>query len=246
MHVPEDHVLDIGRLDSDLAELGVDGEVGVHALVQHGGHRPPIGLVGNEPVVVSRIEHDVALRVLDQEETDRDQDFLTSRRCARQRRFGDVQVLRREPVQLHSFWRSRVCSCDARPARAHAPIAAFTIRRRTLVMGCALLEFPGSRIWFADIVEVAGLGLREVGSRLPPPNQLRFMTNPALKVNHMAPSRSRSAGFRCICARSGSLVRVRSALRMTAMRFGVALRPVTRCSGTVLTCLRQFDAARAA
>src|SRR6478672_11422168 len=34
---------------------------------------------------------------------------------------------------------------DARPARAHAPIAAFTIRRRTLVMGCALLGFPGSR-----------------------------------------------------------------------------------------------------
>src|SRR6185312_16137005 len=31
---------------------------------------------------------------------------------------------------------------DARPARAHAPIAAFTIRRRTLVMGCALLGFP--------------------------------------------------------------------------------------------------------
>ena len=86
------------RFDSDLAELGVDGEVSTHALVKHGRHRPPIGLVGNNPVVIARIEQDVPLGMLDQEESDRDHDFLVSGSGARQCRFGNVQRLRREDV----------------------------------------------------------------------------------------------------------------------------------------------------
>ena len=56
----------MGSLDADLAELGLDGEVGVHALVQQGGQRPPIGLVRNELVVVPCVEQDIALRMPDQ------------------------------------------------------------------------------------------------------------------------------------------------------------------------------------
>ena len=84
MHVSEDHIVDVAGFHSDLAELGVDGEVRIHTLVKHGGHRPPIGLVGNKPVVIARIKHDVPLGVFDQEEADRDDDFLVSGGGARQ------------------------------------------------------------------------------------------------------------------------------------------------------------------
>lgn len=70
----DDDVLDVVRLQADLGELDVDGDVGgadgVHPL--DGG--APVARVGDDPVIVARVEQDIAFRVPDDEERHRDLD----------------------------------------------------------------------------------------------------------------------------------------------------------------------------
>ena len=71
VEVAEHDIFDVGRLDIDLGELGVDGDVRRAARVERLHERSPIIGVGNDLVVVAAIEQHVALGVTDQKEADR-------------------------------------------------------------------------------------------------------------------------------------------------------------------------------
>ena len=76
----------------------------------------------------------------DQVETDRDQDFSSPDVALDN---ADLAMSKYCEVNWYSFIPSGEAAYapdDARPARAHAPIAAFTIRRRTLVIDALSLS----------------------------------------------------------------------------------------------------------
>ena len=73
--MPEDHVINVGGLDADLGELGIDRDIGAAAGVERGCERSPIGRIGDDLVVVPGIEQHIAFGMLDQEEGDRNRDF---------------------------------------------------------------------------------------------------------------------------------------------------------------------------
>src|SRR6185369_16349718 len=78
---------------------------------------------------------------------------------------------------------------DARPATAHTPIAAFTNKRRTLVMGCALLGFPGSQLVWRYCRRAWPLHCAKV--LMPADKWPRSSRTQPRKVNHKASLRSR-------------------------------------------------------
>src|SRR2546427_574966 len=72
VHVTDDDVLDVVRLEPDLAELDVDGDVRRAYRVQRLDEVAPVARVSEDPVVVTRVEDHVAPRVPDDEESDGD------------------------------------------------------------------------------------------------------------------------------------------------------------------------------
>ena len=65
----DDDVLDVVRLEPDLAELDVDGDVRRAYRVQRLDEVAPVARVSEDPVVVTRVEDHVAPRVPDDEES---------------------------------------------------------------------------------------------------------------------------------------------------------------------------------
>ena len=70
--MPEDHVIDVGRLDADFVKLDVDRDIGAAAGGQRGGERSPIGRISDDLVIVPGLKQHVAFWMLDQEKGDRD------------------------------------------------------------------------------------------------------------------------------------------------------------------------------
>src|SRR5262249_49044036 len=78
VHVPENHVIDVGGFDADLVQLSIDRDVGGAARIERGNERPPISRVGDDLVVIPGIEEHVPFGMLDQEEGDRNRDLSGS------------------------------------------------------------------------------------------------------------------------------------------------------------------------
>src|SRR5947209_1127210 len=70
MEMTEHNVFDVGRLDVDLAELGVDGDVRRTTGIETFDKRSPVIRIGNDLVVVTTIEQHVSLWMTNQEEAD--------------------------------------------------------------------------------------------------------------------------------------------------------------------------------
>jgi len=75
VEMPEHDVLDVGRPDVDLAQLGIDGDVGRAARIERLHERPPIVSVGDDLVVIAAVEQHVSLGMTYQEEAHRDLDL---------------------------------------------------------------------------------------------------------------------------------------------------------------------------
>jgi hypothetical protein len=70
------HVLDIVRLETNLAQLGVNRHIRGHHGICGFEERAPIARIGNDLVVVPRIEQHIALRMHDHKKAHRYLDVI--------------------------------------------------------------------------------------------------------------------------------------------------------------------------
>ena len=99
--MPEHDIFDVGRLDVDLAQLGVDGDVGRAAGIERLDERSPIIGIGDDLVVVAAVEQHISLGMPDQEEADRNLDLAAG--AVLDDRLVEVERARAEDIELHLF-----------------------------------------------------------------------------------------------------------------------------------------------
>ena len=107
VHVADDHVLEVVGLEPDLPELHVDGHIRRPNRIEPLDEGTPVARIGDDAVVVSRVEQNVALRVPDDVETDRDLD-RRRRGASLQEVLGNGEGPRAERVEFHARGRLRV------------------------------------------------------------------------------------------------------------------------------------------
>ena len=100
MHVANRHVLDVVRRQADPLQLRIDGHVRSAVRGHVLDERPPVARIVYDLVIVPSIEEDVALRVRDDEESDRNPD-RRARRPRLQRALQEGYPSGAERIELH-------------------------------------------------------------------------------------------------------------------------------------------------